>query len=103
MHVGMRSVPPELSMLIPSFNEEVRLPETLSAISSYIRSRKRETEVIVVDDGSTDRTADVAKSFRGEIRGLRVVANDKNRGKGYRVRHVMLEDRGSFVLFTTGG
>jgi dolichyl-phosphate beta-glucosyltransferase len=96
----MSSVPPELSIVIPSFNEELRLPETLAAISSYIRSSRRETEVIVVDDGSTDRTADIAKSFRGEIRGLRVVANDKNRGKGYSVRHGMLEARGRFVLFT---
>jgi len=96
----MSSVSPELSIVIPSFNEELRLPETLSAISSYIRSSKRETEVIVVDDGSTDRTAAIAKSFRGEIRGLRVIANDKNRGKGYSVRHGMLEARGRFVLFT---
>ena len=96
----MSSVPPELSIVIPSFNEEVRLPETLAAISAYIRTSKRETEVIVVDDGSTDRTADIAKSFRGEIRGLRVVANDTNRGKGYSVRHGMLEARGRFVLFT---
>ena len=96
----MSAVPPELSIVIPCFNEELRLPETLSAISSYIRSSKRETEVIVVDDGSTDRTADIAKSFRSEIRGLRVVANDRNRGKGYSVRHGMQEARGRFVLFT---
>jgi dolichyl-phosphate beta-glucosyltransferase len=96
----MSSVPPELSIVIPAFNEELRLPVTLSAISAYIRTSKRETEVIVVDDGSTDRTADVASSFRGEIRGLRVVANDGNRGKGYSVRHGMLEARGRFVLFT---
>jgi glycosyltransferase involved in cell wall biosynthesis len=96
----MSSVPPELSIVIPAFNEEVRLPVTLAAISAYIRSSKRETEVIVVDDGSTDRTADVASSFRGEIRGLRVVANGGNRGKGYSVRHGMLEARGRFVLFS---
>jgi dolichyl-phosphate beta-glucosyltransferase len=96
----MSSVPPELSIVIPSFNEELRLPVTLADISEYIRASKRETEVIVVDDGSTDRTADVANSFRGEIHRLRVVANKKNRGKGYSVRHGMLEARGSIVLFT---
>jgi len=48
---------PELSIVIPAFNEESRLPETLSRISAYVRASKRETEVIVVDDGSTDRTA----------------------------------------------
>jgi dolichyl-phosphate beta-glucosyltransferase len=96
----MSSVPPELSIVIPSFNEELRLPATLSQISAFIRASKRETEVIVVDDGSTDRTADVANSFRGEIRRLRVVANGENRGKGYSVRHGMMEARGRIVLFT---
>jgi glycosyltransferase involved in cell wall biosynthesis len=96
----MSSVPPELSIVIPSFNEELRLPVTLAEISAYIRASKRETEVIVVDDGSTDRTADVANSFRGEIQQLRVVANDTNRGKGYSVRHGMTEARGHIVLFT---
>jgi dolichyl-phosphate beta-glucosyltransferase len=96
----MTSVPPELSIVIPSFNEELRLPTTLREISSYIRSSRRETEVIVVDDGSTDRTSDVANSFRGEIQRLRVVANEKNRGKGYSVRHGMTEARGRIVLFT---
>ena len=96
----MSSVPPELSIVIPSFNEELRLPGTLAQISSYIRASKRETEVIVVDDGSTDRTADVASSFRGEIPRLRVVANEENRGKGYSVRHGMMEARGRIVLFT---
>jgi dolichyl-phosphate beta-glucosyltransferase len=96
----MSSVPPELSIVIPSFNEELRLPVTLANISAYIRASKRETEVIVVDDGSTDRTADVANSFRGEIQRLRVIANQANRGKGYSVRHGMLEARGRIVLFT---
>lgn len=96
----MSSVPPELSIVIPSFNEELRLPVTLADISAYIRASKRETEVIVVDDGSTDRTADVANSFRGEIPRLRVIANDRNRGKGYSVRNGMLEARGRVVLFT---
>jgi glycosyltransferase involved in cell wall biosynthesis len=96
----MSSVPPELSIVIPSFNEELRLPVTLAEISAYIRASKRETEVIVVDDGSTDRTADVANSFRSEIQRLRVIANKKNRGKGYSVRHGMLEARGRIVLFT---
>jgi dolichyl-phosphate beta-glucosyltransferase len=96
----MSRTEPDLSIVIPAFNEELRLPETLSLISSYIRGSKRETEVIVVDDGSTDRTADVAKSFRAEINRLQVVANRTNRGKGYSVRHGMMEASGRIVLFT---
>jgi glycosyltransferase involved in cell wall biosynthesis len=96
----MSRAEPELSIVIPAFNEELRLPETLSLISSYIRGSNRETEVIVIDDGSTDRTADVAQSFRDEIRHLRVVANSTNRGKGYSVRNGMMEASGRIVLFT---
>lgn len=96
----MSSAPAELSIVIPSFNEELRLPVTLADISAYIRTGKRETEVIVVDDGSSDRTADIANSFRGEIQRLRVVHNEQNRGKGFSVRRGMLEARGHIVLFT---
>ena len=91
---------PELSIIIPSFNEESRLPTTLEKIALYIERERRSTEVIVVDDGSTDRTADVAKTFQGEIAHLRVLANGTNRGKGYSVRHGSLEARGEIVLFT---
>ena len=75
---------PELSIIIPSYNEELRLPATLSSIAAYMRSSKRAIEVIVVDDGSRDNTVAVAEQFRNEIPTLRVVSNDKNRGKGYR-------------------
>jgi dolichyl-phosphate beta-glucosyltransferase len=91
---------PELSIVIPAYNEEARLPGSLSQISAYIGTSGRPTEVIVVDDGSTDRTAAVAESYRREIPSLRVVANGENRGKGYSVRHGMLESQGRLVLFT---
>jgi dolichyl-phosphate beta-glucosyltransferase len=91
---------PKLSIVIPSFNEENRLPATLERIASYINASGRETEVIVVDDGSTDGTVQAAESFRGKIRDLRVVSNGQNRGKGYSVRHGSLEARGEIVLFT---
>ena len=91
---------PELSIIIPSFNEELRLPATLEKIARYIERENRSTEVIVVDDGSTDRTAEVAESFRGKFPQLRVLANGTNRGKGYSVRHGSLEARGEMVLFT---
>jgi dolichyl-phosphate beta-glucosyltransferase len=91
---------PELSIVIPSYNEELRLPATLKQIAAYIRSSQRNVEVIVVDDGSRDKTVAVAESFRGEIPSLRVVSNGENRGKGYSVRHGMLEAHGRIVLFT---
>ena len=91
---------PELSIIIPSFNEELRLPATLEKIARYIERERRSTEVIVVDDGSADRTAEVAESFRGRFSQLRVLANGANRGKGYSVRHGSLEARGEMILFT---
>lgn len=98
--LAMTAAAPELSIVIPAFNEEARLPETLRRIAAYVRAGGRETEVIVVDDGSRDRTAAVAASFRNEIPALRVLSNGINRGKGFSVRHGMLEARGRMVLFT---
>lgn len=94
------SATPELSIVIPSYNEERRLPATLEKISDYIHEKRSNTEVIVVDDGSADRTAAVAESWRGRIPQLRVVSNGINRGKGFSVRHGSLEARGDIVLFT---
>src|SRR4029077_19559003 len=90
----------QLSIIVPSFNEELRLPASLERIAAYIDSSNRSTEVLVVDDGSTDRTAEVAASFSKRIANLRVLRNGQNRGKGYSVRHGMLEARGENVLFT---
>lgn len=91
---------PELSIVIPAFNEELRLPATLERIAAYLQGSRREGEVLVVDDGSKDRTATVAESFREKIPKLRVVPNGINRGKGYSVRHGVQEARGRIVLFT---
>jgi glycosyltransferase involved in cell wall biosynthesis len=90
----------DLSIIIPSYNEEVRLPATLERIAAYLSTSGRKTEVLVVDDGSKDGTAAVAEYFRIKIPTLRVVSNGVNRGKGYSVRHGMQEARGRLALFT---
>ncbi len=86
-----------LSVVIPAFNEERRLPGTLSAILPYLRARGETFEVVVVDDGSTDRTADVAEQAGPEVR---VLKNPGNRGKGYSVRNGMLNARGEWRLMS---
>lgn len=91
---------PELSIIVPAYNEEKRLPATLNRILEYIHSSGRETEVLVVDDGSTDRTSAVAESFREKLPSLRVISNGLNRGKGYSVRNGMLHASGRLALFT---
>ena len=96
----MSAPTPELSIVIPAYNEELRLPATLERIAAYLKTCGHEAEVLVVDDGSKDRTAAVVESFRGRIPSLRVVPNGVNRGKGYSVRHGVQEARGQFVLFT---
>lgn len=89
-----------LSIVIPAFNEALRLPLSLERIAEYIRQSGRKTEVLIVDDGSSDATAQVAESFSNRIPLLRVIPNVKNRGKGYSVRHGMLEAQGDIVLFS---
>jgi len=85
-----------LSIVVPSYNEELRIDATLRKIRSYVQTQRFRVEVIVVDDGSTDATAEVVARF-SEVRLLRV---SPNRGKGHAVRHGALNAAGKFVLFT---
>ena len=91
---------PGLSIIIPAYNEEQRLPRTLECVRGYLRGERAGTEVIVVDDGSSDGTAELVERMRAEMPELRLVSNGQNRGKGYSVRHGMLEARGRVALFT---
>jgi dolichyl-phosphate beta-glucosyltransferase len=91
---------PDLSIIIPAYNEELRLPGTLEKIANFLRNEPISAEVLVVNDGSSDKTAAAAESFRGKIPQLRVLSNGANRGKGYSVRHGSLEARGRIALFT---
>ncbi len=85
-----------ISIIIPAYNEEKRLPATLVRIQDYLhRSGWDYAEVIVVNDGSRDDTAGVAQRA-----GVRVIDNPGNRGKGYTVRHGMLEAQGDWALFS---
>jgi glycosyltransferase involved in cell wall biosynthesis len=90
----------DLSIIIPAYNEESRLPKTLELIRAYLNATGISSEVIVVDDGSRDGTVQFAESQSVAWPALRVVKNPGNRGKGYSVRHGMLEARGKIVLFT---
>jgi len=96
----MGSAVPHLSIIIPSYNEELRLPSTLERIAAYLSTYAHEAEVLVVDDGSEDGTAAVAESYRSKILTLRVISNGVNRGKGYSVRQGIEEARGRIALFT---
>jgi dolichyl-phosphate beta-glucosyltransferase len=98
----MNARDPELSIIIPAFNEEKRLPRALARLRDYFSARgaANDLEIIVVDDGSSDETARVAQEWIPKFPSLRVISNGHNRGKGYSVRHGMLEARGRLALFT---
>lgn len=94
---------PELSIIIPAYNEEARLPRALGRIRNYLAGRGMDAgqaEIIVVDDGSTDSTARIAREWSSQLPSLRLVSNGENHGKGFSVRHGMLEARGRIALFT---
>lgn len=89
---------PELSVVIPAFNEERRLGGTLEKVLAYLEGRRLGFEVLVADDGSRDRTAAVAETFAA--RGVRVLRLPRNRGKGAATRHGVLASRGRRVLMS---
>ena len=90
-----------LSIVIPAYNEERRLPTTLDAIFDWLdNSPYRDAEVVVVDDGSTDGTAALVESRMAREPRLRILCNPGNRGKGYAVRHGMLKACNEWVLFS---
>jgi dolichyl-phosphate beta-glucosyltransferase len=96
----MKSSELELSIIVPAYNEERRLPVALDRIRDFLAGRPESAEVLVVDDGSTDRTRAIVEERQKIWPALRLVLNGENRGKGYSVRHGMLEARGEIALFT---
>jgi glycosyltransferase involved in cell wall biosynthesis len=90
-----------LSIVIPAYNEEKRLVATLERITSYLAGAAWQfSEVVVVDDGSRDGTVTLVENIAARLPSVRLLRNPGNRGKGYSVRHGMLEAKGEWALFT---
>ena len=90
-----------LSIVIPAYNEASRLPKTLDRILEWLQEQRLKfREVIVVDDGSHDATAGVVDQYSKAPSPIRLLRNPGNRGKGYAVRHGMLDAEGDWILYT---
>jgi len=88
------------SFVLPAYNESERLSISLPKVLDYIHQQGLHAEVIVVNDGSTDDTADIVRGFAAEYPIVRLLENPGNRGKGYAVRNGMLHAKGQVMLFT---
>lgn len=90
----------DYSIVIPAYNEQARIGATLAEVVRCVEACGWNAEVIVVDDGSTDKTAAMVKAVAEQHRYVRLLSNSENQGKGYSVRHGMLDAQGAVVLFT---
>lgn len=89
---------PHLSVVIPAYNEEKRIPSTLNAVSAYLKNQPYTSEVLVVDDGSKDGTAETVRRDPNNVT-LIQYPDGQNRGKGYAVRYGMMKATGKYRVF----
>jgi dolichyl-phosphate beta-glucosyltransferase len=89
----------KLSIIIPAYNEEKRIVGTLRSIGDYLEKQDYEYEILVIENGSTDKTAEVVKEMFSEVKGLRLEKGSSGKGKGFAVRKGMLVAKGDFRIF----
>ncbi|SRR5579885_3011312 len=92
-------MPYDVSVIIPAYNDERRLPPTLEKVIAFLQTQAYSSEIIVVTDGSTDRTAQVAEAFSSKFPDLKVVSFPFNKGKGFGVKEGMKAATGKYRLF----
>ena len=102
MPVSRSSDSPFLSVVVPAFNEAGKVARDLGIVFDYFEAQPYTTELVVVDDGSTDGTLEVLRGLQG-FSGLRVLSYAPNRGKGHAVQTGVLASRGAYVLFADAG
>lgn len=89
----------ELSIVIPTYNEENNIKNTLHSVQNYLVQKQLNAEILVVDDGSTDGTQEILRQRTKMIPMLRIQLNAHNHGKGYVIRQGILSARGRLILF----
>jgi len=98
--LGKRMARPFLSIVIPAYNESARIGRTLERVTQCVDEQGWDAEILVVDDGSQDATAQIVESWMERYPRLKMVKNNGNRGKGYSVRNGLLQAAGEVVMFT---
>ena len=93
-------MPPIYSIVIPAYNEGARLAASLEKVLSYIHAQAWNAEIVVVNDGSRDKTAEIIRDFAVKDPIVRLVENPGNRGKGYSVRNGILNAGGEILIFS---
>ena len=88
------------SIVIPAYNESERITATLDKVLAYIAQEHWMAEIVVVNDGSRDNTAEIVRGYGQQNPAVRLVENPGNRGKGFSVRNGMLNSNGDILLFT---
>ena len=91
---------PQISIVIPAYNEAARIGISLEKIKQYLEETRCNAEVLVVDDGSPDKTTEIVGKHGANWPCLRLIQNRANRGKGFSVKHGSLQARGDIILFT---
>ncbi len=89
-----------LSIVVPAYKEEARLHKIIEAFLKYKETHNFPIELLVVVDGSPDKTSEVAKSFQGKVPELVLIDRKENKGKGYTVKEGMMAAKGKYILFT---
>ena len=90
----------DLSVIIPAFNEESLIVSTLDCLHSYLSARPQSFEILVVDDGSQDKTVELVRQLQKRHERLRLLSNPQNVGKGFSIQRGVLESRGQIIIFT---
>lgn len=89
---------PQLSVVIPAYNEQSRLPATLASVHDYLTGRGMDFEVLVVDDGSHDSTPELVQAFASTHPSVRLLSYQPNQGKGHAIRTGILSAKGDLIL-----